>query len=160
MRAPRYIVSTTVHIYRCLKWINFESNFNCNHCNPNIVYIAGALFTLGLSILILNFQYDEGARDGNNIRVTMVIWWGFANRFNLLHIMIWFKWWSVLIEPYNSHPKHRTDSIRLGLIRSPFWKKSSLTKVALLRLVTVQPHYNVISFNLATVAYVVFSRCE
>ena len=56
-----------------------------NYCNPNIVDIYGALltylapiFALMLIILILNseycmnFQYEEGARDVNDIQVTMV----------------------------------------------------------------------------------------
>ena len=43
-----------------------------NHCEPNNVNISGALFTLNLGILILSAQYGEGARDVNNIRVTMI----------------------------------------------------------------------------------------
>ena len=38
-----------------------------NHCDQNIGDISGALFTLSLSILILNSKYEEGARDFNNI---------------------------------------------------------------------------------------------
>ena len=44
-----------------------------NHCNRNIVDISGALFTLNLSILVLKSQCEEGARDVNNILVTVVI---------------------------------------------------------------------------------------
>ena len=35
--------------------------------DPNIVDISCALFTLSLSMLILNSQYVEGGRDLNNI---------------------------------------------------------------------------------------------
>ena len=38
-----------------------------NLCDSNIVDISGAHFKLSLSILILNSQYEDGARDVNNI---------------------------------------------------------------------------------------------
>ena len=47
--------------------------FTCNHCNPNIVDISGALFISILSTLILNSQCEEGARAVKNIWVTVVI---------------------------------------------------------------------------------------
>ena len=34
---------------------------------PNIDAISGALITLSLSILILNFQCEDGARNGSDI---------------------------------------------------------------------------------------------
>ena len=34
-----------------------------NHCNSNIVDNSGALFTLSLTILTLNSQHEEGARE-------------------------------------------------------------------------------------------------
>ena len=40
--------------------------------NPNLVDISGALFTMNPSILILNSQCEEGARDVNYIWVTVV----------------------------------------------------------------------------------------
>lgn len=43
-----------------------------NHCNRNIVDICGTLFTLNLSVFILNSQFEDGARDLNNIWVTVV----------------------------------------------------------------------------------------
>jgi len=44
-----------------------------NQCNPFIADILSALFPLRLSIFILNFPCAEGARDVNNIRVTVII---------------------------------------------------------------------------------------
>ena len=43
------------------------------HCNPNIVDISGALFTLRLSKIILNSSNEEDVRDVSNIWVTGVI---------------------------------------------------------------------------------------
>ena len=40
--------------------------FRINRCNSNIVEISTALFTLSLTKLILNSQYEEDARDFNN----------------------------------------------------------------------------------------------
>ena len=42
-----------------------------NHCEPHFIDISGALITL--SILVLNSQCKEGARDVKNITVTAVI---------------------------------------------------------------------------------------
>ena len=44
-----------------------------NICDPNIDDISGALFTLSLSILKLNSQYEEGTRELNNIWFSAVI---------------------------------------------------------------------------------------
>ena len=38
-----------------------------NHGDPNIVDISGNPSTLYFGALILNSQYEEGTRDGNNI---------------------------------------------------------------------------------------------
>ena len=38
-----------------------------NQWDPSIVDNYGALFTLSLNVLILNSQYEGGARDVNNI---------------------------------------------------------------------------------------------
>ena len=46
---------------------NAQGHPRCNHWDPNIVVISGALFALSLSILTLNFQYEEDARVINNI---------------------------------------------------------------------------------------------
>ena len=43
----------------------------CNHCYLNNVDISGAVFILNLTIIIPNSQYEEGARDVNNIRVSI-----------------------------------------------------------------------------------------
>ena len=43
-----------------------------NHCIPNIDDFSGALFTLSLSILKLNSQYEEGVREINNIWYKMI----------------------------------------------------------------------------------------
>ena len=48
-----------------------------NIWKPNIVDIFGALFTLSLNKLILTSQYEEGARDVNNIwvsEITLFYW--------------------------------------------------------------------------------------
>ena len=43
---------------------------------PFIFDISGALFTLSLTLLKLNSQYEEGARDINNIRIPeIILWW-------------------------------------------------------------------------------------
>ena len=49
---------------------DFNHVISYSQCNPNIV--SGALFTLILSKLILNSPYAKGARDVNNIRVTVI----------------------------------------------------------------------------------------
>ena len=46
--------------------------FENNHCNTYIVDISGALFTLSFSIPKMNSQFEQGARDVVNIRVTAV----------------------------------------------------------------------------------------
>ena len=45
----------------------------CNHFNPNIFAISGALFTLAIQYEFIQTQFEEGARDVNNIWVTVVI---------------------------------------------------------------------------------------
>ena len=44
-----------------------------NYWNHNIVDISGALFTLISGILQVNLKFEEGARDVNNVLVTVVI---------------------------------------------------------------------------------------
>ena len=45
----------------------------CNPHIPNIDDISGAPITLNLTILILNFQCEEGARDGIDIWFMRII---------------------------------------------------------------------------------------
>ena len=49
-----------------------STGYTTGKFDPLQVIISGALFILSLSILILNYQYEEGARYVNIIRVTMV----------------------------------------------------------------------------------------
>ena len=68
-RAPKGLVKAPQYRYRCvqLDFIKKKRLTEYNHWDSNIVDISGALFTLSLIILILKSQFEEGARDINNI---------------------------------------------------------------------------------------------
>ena len=68
-RAPKGLVKAPQYRYRCvqLDFLKKKPLAEYNHWDSNIVDISGALFALSLSLLILNSQYEEGARDINNI---------------------------------------------------------------------------------------------
>ena len=57
-----------------------------NQYNSNIVDISDALFKLCLTILILNLQFEVGARDIKIIRVTVII---SENNINFSVVIIW-----------------------------------------------------------------------
>ena len=46
-----------------------------NHWDLNIVDISGALLALNLNILILNSQYEEGARNVNSVLGSTLMKW-------------------------------------------------------------------------------------
>ena len=61
-------MKTLFHLcYGFFKYRNLFLKIICNPHIPNIDAISGALSTLSLSILILNSQCEEGARDGIDI---------------------------------------------------------------------------------------------
>jgi len=68
---PRIKANNIIALGQAVKQMARESHIKrypvCNHWDPNIVAMSGALFTSSLSILKLNSQYEEGARDINNI---------------------------------------------------------------------------------------------